>query len=112
MVSTVSRCDRKRARPVTAKVTRYVNVSAQLSPAGRSGSDPGRSIHQSVADGPEARTAVGASVPAAVAGPHLAAALPPLVQQEFLGVAQAPVVPRRPFHPPDFPVGLPADLRP
>ena len=38
-VSTVSRCDRKRARPPTAKVIRYVKDRSQLS-AGRTGSTP------------------------------------------------------------------------
>src|SRR5690348_5819522 len=53
------------------------------------------SIHQLVADGAEARAAVGAAVPAAVARGHLGPALPPLVQQELLGDARADVVPRQ-----------------
>src|SRR6266700_2046928 len=54
-----------------------------------------RSAHQSVADGAEAGTAIGASVPAAVAGRHFGAALPPFVQQKLLGDARAHVIPRQ-----------------
>src|SRR5690349_19348981 len=94
-VSTVSRCDRKRALPPTAKVIRYVNDVSQFSCAVRTGSDPVRSLHQLVADGAETRAAVGAAVPAAVACGHLGLALPPLVQQELLGDARAHVIPRQ-----------------
>src|SRR6185312_5048057 len=76
------------------------------------GQTPGRSIHQSVADGPEARTAVGASVPAAVARRHLGAALPPLVQQELLGDARAHVIPRQLVPLSELPGGLLVDARP
>src|SRR6185437_11954539 len=75
------------------------------------GQTPGRSIHQSVADGPEARTAVGASVPAAVARRHLGAALPPLVQQELLGDARAHVIPRQLVPLSELPGGLLVDAR-
>src|SRR5690242_21569178 len=56
---------------------------------------PWHSIHQLVADGAEARAAVGAAVPAAVARGHLGPALPPLVQQELLGDARAHVIRRQ-----------------
>src|SRR5581483_10203320 len=77
---------------------RYVKCLSQLSCAALSrGLTPvlTRSAHQPVADGAEARTAVRAAVPAAVAGRHLGAALPPLVQQELLGDARAHVIPRQ-----------------
>src|SRR5436190_23346698 len=68
--------------------------------------------HQSVADGPEARTAIGASVPAAVARRHLGAALPPFVQQELLGDARAHVIPRQLVPLSELPGGLLVHARP
>ena len=53
----------------------------------------GGSGHQPVPHGPHAGPAVGAPVPAAVAGRALCAAMPPLVEQELFGHAAPHVIP-------------------
>ena len=54
---------------------------------------PACSVHEPVAHRAKAGAAIGAPVPAAVAGRDLGLALPPLVQQELLGDAAPHVIP-------------------